>query len=78
MACANDNEFGPTVRCRDFDFTVTFEAAFFALTPSVFLLPLIVLRLRSVFRLPIAVDWLPPLVIKLVCVCRAFRFLPGG
>ncbi|KAK3331306.1 ABC multidrug transporter [Apodospora peruviana] len=74
MKCETDTGFGPVVETReggdlvsscDFDFTVTFESAFFGLAPSLLVLPFLGFRAWHVFKMSKVVDWFPALVVKL-------------
>jgi ATP-binding cassette subfamily C (CFTR/MRP) protein 1 len=50
-----DNQFGPRVpvRCRDFDFTLLFEDAFFIILPAVLFLLLLPWRLHRLHKTPV-------------------------
>lgn len=70
MACSGDTKFGPAlasgadIRCRSFDFTNTFEASFFALVPSILIIPVIAYRSWSIFQRSKVVDWFLALSVK--------------
>ena len=78
MACAADSNFGPTLgpgaACRNFDFTKTFEAAFFELAPSLFVLPLVAHRAWCIFRRAKVVVWILPFFVKSVSFRTALSF----
>ena len=53
-----DDHFGPRVdiACRPFDFTLLFEDAFFVALPAALFLPLLPLRLPSLYKTPVKLN----------------------
>ncbi|KAJ5675349.1 multidrug resistance-associated protein [Penicillium macrosclerotiorum] len=80
-SCINtDNQFGPRVSpdCRDFDFTLLFEDAFFAILPSSLFLLLLPARLGILRKASVKASTLKVAVYKLVTQERLVGFWGRG
>lgn len=55
LACnyTTDSEFGPAVRCEDFDFTLAFEQSIFFIGVSSLLLLILPLRISYLYNKPL-------------------------